>query len=266
MAPRSAEMGGFRPSQLSPAAGDRLVRMPETDLGNDAGGALHVLLPASRRARVIFGFDYTYTELNNAAAKNEVQILTLANGSSGETFKLAFNSSEKTGALAYDISAADLQTALRALTTINGANVTVTGNAGGPYTVTFIGTLAAADQPMIVASDCGGDLTVTPSESVKGNTLAEAQARLDIGIYNGSTDDPDAILDNYALPVGAVSSANYIDGPDFASTLQTSPVMYRGYPVVPPGYAVKALVTKNAISGQNDGKIIGDLIYAFLDD
>ena len=53
---------------------------------------------------------------------------------------------------------ADLQVALRLLPTINGANVTVTGD--GPYAIEFIGTLAGLAQSLMTADATG--LTVSP--------------------------------------------------------------------------------------------------------
>jgi hypothetical protein len=80
-----------------------------------------------------------YGAPNNGTS--EVQTVTVTGSPGGGTFKLRFRNST-TGNLAYNISAADLQTALRALASINGAHVTVTGSDGGPFTVTFTGDLA----------------------------------------------------------------------------------------------------------------------------
>lgn len=81
---------------------------------------------------------------------NEVQVITITGAPTGGTFDLTWDG-QTAANLAYDITAAALQTALRALTNINGANVTVAGDAGGPFTVTFIGALAGANQPAITA-------------------------------------------------------------------------------------------------------------------
>lgn len=81
---------------------------------------------------------------------NEVQTITLTGATDG-TFRLTFGANT-TAPLAYNISAADLQTALEGLTSIGAGNVGVAGDAGGPYTVTFQGALAATDVAMLVAS------------------------------------------------------------------------------------------------------------------
>ena len=82
-------------------------------------------------------------------AVNEVQKVELPGTPSSGTFTLTY-SGQTTAALPYNATAAQVQTALRAISSINGANVSVTGIggvegiSGGPYTVTFIGTLAGA--------------------------------------------------------------------------------------------------------------------------
>jgi hypothetical protein len=110
------------------------------------------------------------------ASLNEIQTVTLT-GATGGTFTLTF-SGQTTSALAYNAAASTVQTALRALSSINGANVTVAGSAGGPYTVTFVGTLAGANQPAITAA--AGSLTGpgTPTvgivETLRGAAAANA--------------------------------------------------------------------------------------------
>jgi HK97 family phage major capsid protein len=63
--------------------------------------------------------------------------VTLANGSSGETFTLKVNG-VATGTIAFDATNATVKTAIVAVDdSILAADVTVTGSAGGPYTVTL---------------------------------------------------------------------------------------------------------------------------------
>ena len=95
---------------------------------------------------------------SGVASANEVQSVTLAGaGLAGGTWTLTFNGSTTT-ALAWNISGANLQVALRALPTINGANVTVTGD--GPYAVEFMGAFAGLAQTLMTASATA--LTVQP--------------------------------------------------------------------------------------------------------
>src|SRR5262249_9098026 len=87
-------------------------------------------------------------------------------GSAG-TFTLSFNG-QTTAALAFNATAAQVQAALNALSTIagGGGSVTVT-QSGNIYTVVFGGTLAGQNNSLLVAatSAAPGNLTVTVSGS-----------------------------------------------------------------------------------------------------
>jgi hypothetical protein len=94
------------------------------------------------------------------ASANEIQTVTLAKSAgvvTGGHWTLTFNGSTTTD-LAWDITGANLQVALRLLPTINGANVTVTGD--GPYAVEFLGVFAGLAQSLMTADATG--LTVAP--------------------------------------------------------------------------------------------------------
>lgn len=80
---------------------------------------------------------------------NEVQLVTIAGWPTGGTFPLGFKGVTSTSPVPWNATAAQVQTMLTGLSTIGSGNVTVTGPAGGPYTVTFIGALAGAPQPYI---------------------------------------------------------------------------------------------------------------------
>ena len=109
--------------------------------------------------------------ITGVCGKNEKQTITLDSGVSDGTFTLTFGT-QTTGNLAYDISAADMQIALRALSSINGANVSVAAGAPG-WVVEFLGTLAKTDVEAITGDGTNlvGDVKdVTVVESVKGNS------------------------------------------------------------------------------------------------
>lgn len=95
------------------------------------------------------------TEVSGAVtATNEVQQLVVDSGAG--TFDISFGGQTATNQ-AFNILAATLQTNLRALSSINGANVTVTGGVGAagggtPYVITFIGTLANTNVATITTS------------------------------------------------------------------------------------------------------------------
>lgn len=73
-----------------------------------------------------------------AAVTNEVQTLTVTGGPTGGTFTITF-SGQTTAAIPYNASAAAVQTALEALSNVNPGDIVVTGNAGGPWTLTYGG-------------------------------------------------------------------------------------------------------------------------------
>ena len=86
-------------------------------------------------------------ELSGSAAPvdgtDEVQILTIT--ADEGTYKIGFNGWYTT-ALAWNANSAAVQAAMRLLPPINGANVTVTGDA--PHTITFVAALGKEDQPL----------------------------------------------------------------------------------------------------------------------
>ncbi len=91
--------------------------------------------------------DNTYEEFTNAtsvAAVDQVWDATIEGAPTGGTWLLGYMG-VPTSALAYNISAADLEDAIEALSTIGEGNVTVTGSAGGPYTITAASALAGED-------------------------------------------------------------------------------------------------------------------------
>ena len=105
------------------------------------------------------------------ANTNDVQVITIGGSPTGGTFTITGTHAgitQVTSALAYNATAATVQTALQALS-IFGPNVTVSGSAGGPYTITFSGGLA--NTPMIaltaqIAGLTGGSPTVSYTHTV----------------------------------------------------------------------------------------------------
>ncbi|MBA4858068.1 hypothetical protein [Nocardia farcinica] len=88
----------------------------------------------------------------DAVGTNEIQTVTLTGTPTGGTFNLAFQA-DSTTALPFDATPTAVQAALEALPSIGEDNVTVTGSAGGPYTVTFVGALAGMNLPLLVGTD-----------------------------------------------------------------------------------------------------------------
>jgi hypothetical protein len=106
----------------------------------------------------------------NGTGTSEVQTITITGTPTGGTFALAFGGAI-TSPLAYNASAADVQAALRLLSTLGGTTVTCGGGAlpGTPVTVTFGSTLANTNVAQIV-SDLGTGLTGGSSPAVAVTT------------------------------------------------------------------------------------------------
>lgn len=100
---------------------------------------------------------------------NEVQTATITGSPTGGTFTLSFGSDE-TVDIAFDASAAVVQQALRNLPSIGDYGVQVTGSAGGPYTVTFVGPLAATNVAEMTADGAGLTGGSTPGVSIATTT------------------------------------------------------------------------------------------------
>lgn len=112
----------------------------------------------------------TATDIDTAAPDNEVQTVTITGTPTGGTWTLTFDGEETTN-LDYDATAGEVEAALEALPNIGAGNVTVSGSAGGPYTVTFVGDLAGVDQPTMTGDDAltgGTSPGVTVVEATPG--------------------------------------------------------------------------------------------------
>lgn len=116
------------------------------------------LLLTARTAGVPFFVIITVGAAVPGEGRNEVQIITLINGASGGTWNVEFDGDDAD--VAWNITGANLQTALEGLDTLAVGDVTVTGSAGGPWTVTFGGRFSAENVPDLVvdgANLTGGD-------------------------------------------------------------------------------------------------------------
>lgn len=103
---------------------------------------------------------------------DEVLIATVNGAPTGGTFRLVFQSFI-TDTIVYNATAAVVQAALEALASIGSGGVVVTGNAGGPWTLTFAGNLGRlAITDLITLTDNlltgGAAPDVTIAESVPG--------------------------------------------------------------------------------------------------
>lgn len=138
----------------------------------------------------------------------DVELLVADSASlTGGAHTATVHSSDRAYGLAYNISAANLQTALRALTSIGDANVVVTKPAS-VYVCTFSGTgLAGSNVPKLVpysASLTGNTHTATVVTTTPGHAAAPSSpGTRDLGVpmHEGSASEPVGPED--ALGIGA---------------------------------------------------------------
>ena len=100
-------------------------------------------------------------------ALNEVQSITLNGSPTGGTFTLTFGANT-TSAIAYDATAATVQTAIQALASIGSGNCSLSGPAGGPWLCEFVSAKAAANQSEMTGT--GSSLTGGAAQSITVTT------------------------------------------------------------------------------------------------
>lgn len=164
--------------------------------------------------------------------------VTLGTQSSG-TFTLSFNG-QTTGTIAFGATAATVQTALRGLTSIGGTNATVSGSAGGPYTVKLSPTLdglsagltanfaslttpanaslTTAKETVVVTATTATTFTCKTANSHNGTSVAVAvwgyvfnQERDATGELDGASGSGTAVAVEYEFNGGAVAGARSLD-------------------------------------------------------
>jgi len=112
------------------------------------------------------------TNTAGIAAVNEVQKIAIQGTATGGTFTLTY-AGQTTSAIAYNASAATVDTALEALSNIGVGDVNVTGPSGGPWLVEFTGALAGGDRAQITATSsltgsAASNVTVTTTTASSG--------------------------------------------------------------------------------------------------
>jgi len=93
------------------------------------------------------GFHAFIADYQVSTNTNNKQTIALVGAITGGTYLLAFEGVWLSAGLAPGATAAAVQTALRALSTIGAGNVNVVGPNGGPYAVEFVGALANQTLP-----------------------------------------------------------------------------------------------------------------------
>lgn len=143
---------------------------------------------------------------------DDVQTVTISGGPTGGTFTLTFGAQTTTG-IAYNASAATVQAALVALSSIGANNVTVTGSAGGPWLVDFTGTLGYAAQTLMTANSSGltggSSPAATPTHTQTGSTWATRSSGFVINYAIGQVVFTVAYVGNNNTPACRISSGKY---------------------------------------------------------
>jgi hypothetical protein len=104
----------------------------------------------------------------SSSGTNEVQTITLTGSPTGGTFTLTFNG-QTTAPIAYNASAATVDSALEALSNIGSGDVSVTGSSGGPWTIDFgAGAFEYTNVPQITGD--GSSLTGGSGQAILVST------------------------------------------------------------------------------------------------
>jgi hypothetical protein len=200
-----------------PASGDACKNGSEGSAGgsmsspqgiavNQASGDVYVTDQGNRRVDQYdqngnfiraFGKDVVATGFpGNSAEASAAQTLTVT--ATGGKYKLKF-AGQETAELAFNATAAQIQTALQGLSSIGAGNATVTETSAGVFKVTFAGNLANNPEPLITTESGPGEPlsggTATVANTTTGsnafevclpNTICKAAAAAAQGTTNGA--------------------------------------------------------------------------------
>ncbi len=121
-----------------------------------------------------WGFDVVRPGGTGNIPVNERQTVTVV--ATGGTFTLTFSGQTTNPPIAFDATAAAVQAALEGLSNLDPGDVSVTGDAGGPWTVEFSGARADTDVAQMTGSASGltgGTTSVTVATPTQGGSAFE---------------------------------------------------------------------------------------------
>lgn len=124
------------------------------------------------------------------APVNELQRITVT----GDPFTLSLNGSEPTANLAQTSTAAQVETALEALSTVGSSNANVTGPDGGPFDVVFNDALGNQDVPQMTATNAT-ITTVRAGTLAAGVKLTAGTSVLGLGEYDPASEKGGLVYD-----------------------------------------------------------------------
>ena len=156
---------------------------------------------------------------DNTAAVNEVQTATISGTPTGGTFALGFTPVAGgdvlvTTPLAHNAPSADVRAALEALSNVGEGNVTVSGSAGGPYTITFVNGLGSRDVPLVTLANNSLTGGSSPSVTIAQTTAGVAGGQVAAGICANDIDvsERDEAVNIYFKGVFKTSELIGLDG------------------------------------------------------
>jgi hypothetical protein len=150
------------------------------------------------------GDDFTVSGLTKGVTyyldqgTNEVQTATITGTPTGGTYKLSFLGVASAN-IAFDAAAAAVQTALEGISTIGAGNVTVSGSAGGPYTITFKNELGGQDVALLVLNTNALTGGTSPTVGIAETTPGLASGKICLFA--------DLVTGNRIVAVGSADSA-----------------------------------------------------------
>lgn len=153
------------------------------------------------------------------AAVDEQQTITVT----GNPFTVSFKS-VATGNLSSTAAAAQVQTAIEALSTVGASNAAVSGPNGGPFVVTFNDALGDQDVPQMTATNA--TITTTRAGTLAaGVKLTAGTSVLGLGAYNPQSETGglvyDCIFSNvlYSKKIQTIDPFGFVALPEWAGTV-----------------------------------------------
>ena len=161
---------------------------------------------------------YTASTSSDSGSQ-EVQTVTLTNATGG-TFTLTY-SSQTTAAIPYNETAANVRLALEALSNLAPGDITVTGSAGGPYSVTFLSGANVSQMTANGASLTGTSPTVGVVTATPGGVQNVAGVLYDTVEFADGTNASDEPVAMLRRNVSFVAS-KIVDFNTYASAIRTA--------------------------------------------
>lgn len=179
--------------------------------------------------RIFIGADATCTTWNGPYVIKDInQIITITDGDGSDTFTVSYGG-QTTAGLAYNVTAADMQTALEGLSSIGTGNVLVTGSAGGPYTIRLVGDLFQSDSLTAISATgtgCTAAVSFTLTIASNGPTVTNVPYLISRVHYAGLS-GPGAPTCTAGSTGGSITPGDYL----FASCWTNLSTGHRSDPV-----------------------------------